>query len=59
MAHRKWERAAHEPEIERLLKALRAEEQCWRTYADSTAAAAEVRQAQDAVDRIRNRISGR
>jgi hypothetical protein len=54
-----WEPADQEPEIERLVRAHRLEEPAWLSYADSTAAAAEVRKAQDAVDRIRNRISRR
>ncbi len=52
-----WQPAAQEPEIERLVRAHRSEERDWLSYADSTAATAEVRKAQDAVDRIRNRIS--
>jgi hypothetical protein len=54
-----WKPAAQEPEIERLVRAHRSEEQAWLSYRDSTVAAAEVRKSHDAVDRIRNRITRR
>ena len=50
---RVWKPAPQDPEIERLVQAHRSQEQAWLSYADCTGADEEVRQAQAAVDRIR------